>query len=37
MTNATILVLHAGGTFFSLKMLYDLARAEEKEAKRQVD
>ena len=37
MTNATILVLHAGGTWFSLEALYDLARAEEKEAKCQVD
>ncbi len=37
MTKATILVLHAGGTHFSLKTLYNLALAEEKDAKRQVD
>ena len=37
MTKATIFILHAGGTRFSLKALYNLARAEEKEAKRQVD
>ncbi len=37
MMKATILVLHAGGTRFSLESLYDLARMEEKEAKCQVD
>jgi hypothetical protein len=37
MRKASILVLHAGGMRFSLEALYDLACAEEKEAKRQVD
>jgi hypothetical protein len=33
MTKATILILHAGGTHFSLKALYNLVRTEEKKAK----
>jgi hypothetical protein len=37
MTAATTRVQHAGGTHFSLKMLYDLSRSEEKEARRLVD
>ncbi len=37
MTTATTRVQHAGGTRFSLEMLYDLARLEEKEARCLVD
>jgi hypothetical protein len=37
MTTATTHVQHAGGTCFSLKMLYDLAHLEKKEASHLVD
>ncbi len=37
MTAAMTHVQYAGGTCFSLKMLYDLACSEEKEARRLVD
>ncbi len=37
MTTARTHIQHAGGTHFSLKTLYDLARSEEKEARHLVD